>query len=71
MSGNVWEWVQDVFHPELRGGEDPLYEGHGDSRSLRGGSWLNDPRNLRLGGRHNAPLHTRYNFIGLRLAENL
>ena len=49
MTGNVWEWVQDVYNKELLGGKDPLYEGEEYLRSLRGGSWSYDDRSLRLG----------------------
>jgi formylglycine-generating enzyme required for sulfatase activity len=58
MSGNVYEWVKDCYandtyqsrgpHPTLVPIEDPF---GCDSRVLRGGSFLNGPRDLRSAGR--------------------
>ncbi|MEO0988950.1 MAG: formylglycine-generating enzyme family protein [Cyanobacteria bacterium J06639_14] len=55
LHGNVWEWCQDVWHPNYDGaptngtawmqGEDQ------DRRVLRGGSWNNFPRNCRSANR--------------------
>ena len=43
MSGNVWEWVQDIYAKKAygkHGRNDPIYEGSGSYRVFRGGSWL-------------------------------
>jgi formylglycine-generating enzyme required for sulfatase activity len=37
------------------------------SRLLRGGSWLNFPRNCRSAYRYNVPPDNRYNLIGFRV----
>ncbi|HMV68924.1 MAG TPA: formylglycine-generating enzyme family protein [Myxococcota bacterium] len=38
MSGNVWEWVWDVYGSSLKGGLDPVAGGAG-ARVYRGGCW--------------------------------
>ena len=55
MSGNVWEWVQDCWHPSFqnaptdgtvwKGGECPTHV-------IRGGSWCNDATYARAGFRY-------------------
>ena len=73
MSGNVWEWVLDVYNDELFGGEDPLYEGPGPYsmryRSLRGGGWRGNDRDLRLGYRNLGDPGDR--GVGFRLVRDL
>lgn len=43
MSGNVWEWCEDVFSPDYHHNtpaDNPLSRAGSDARSLRGGSFL-------------------------------
>ena len=46
MIGNVWEWVQDVWHEDYQGAPEDgsAWESGGDQgfRVVRGGSWNND-----------------------------
>ncbi|HLB70625.1 MAG TPA: SUMF1/EgtB/PvdO family nonheme iron enzyme [Candidatus Methanoperedens sp.] len=40
MHGNVWEWVQDVYHDNYDGAPDDgsAWEGDGSFRVFRGGN---------------------------------
>lgn len=44
MSGNVWEWVEDWYHPDYRGAPEDgraWIDPRGPGRVIRGGSWQN------------------------------
>ena len=56
MSGNVWEWVWDIYS--------------GSNRVLRGGSWGNIAGLTRVSFRHNATPEHRSPFLGIRLASS-
>ncbi len=47
MSGNVWEWCQDVWHEDYNGAPDDgsawVQGGDSSCRVVRGGSWINYP----------------------------
>jgi formylglycine-generating enzyme required for sulfatase activity len=58
MLGNVWEWVQDVGR------------GQGD-HVLKGGSFYNIPRDVRVSGRMSAPLDLRHRDLGFRCAASV
>jgi formylglycine-generating enzyme len=72
MSGNVWEWCQDIYNAHAykqHSQNNPIYEGSEANRVLRGGSWGDKSRGVRAPCRgDNAPDFRRYD-IGLRLAE--
>ncbi len=75
MSGNVWEWCRDVYAEDFYDDckakgvvEDPFSDGAwGDSRVLRGGSWLNNARHCRSARRVKLGFDARDNAVGLRL----
>ncbi|MDP3013907.1 MAG: formylglycine-generating enzyme family protein, partial [Candidatus Subteraquimicrobiales bacterium] len=41
MHGNVWEWVQDIWHDNYNGAptDGSSWEGDGSVRVIRGGEW--------------------------------
>jgi len=55
MSGNVWEWVQDCWHPNFQGApaDGNVWKGgECPTRVVRGGSWCNDASYARAGFRY-------------------
>jgi formylglycine-generating enzyme required for sulfatase activity len=75
MHGNVWEWVEDCWHADYKGGP-------GDSsawtdrcneraRALRGGSRIDPPRVLRSASRSRNIPGFRSSTVGLRVARTL
>ncbi len=74
MHGNVWEWTQDCSSEDLSGhpsnGSANL-DGSCDLRVLRGGSWGNDPGNLRSANRNRSTASRRFNSNGFRLLKTL
>jgi formylglycine-generating enzyme required for sulfatase activity len=73
MSGNVYEFVKDVYAVDAYtrlSEDDPVCEGPGIIRVLRGGSCNNGAQFLRCSHRQNAahmPPNPRSNHIGFRL----
>jgi len=74
MHGNVREWCQDLWHSSYEG--SPPTDGSawllsGDERDnyrvLRGGSWINGPRNCRSAARYYDGPNARSNVNGFRV----
>jgi formylglycine-generating enzyme required for sulfatase activity len=76
-SGNVWEWVEDCWHEKYEGASEdasPWLESDGGDcgrRVLRGGSWLNLPRDVRSANRLRYTADFRGDFVGFRLAQDI
>jgi formylglycine-generating enzyme required for sulfatase activity len=77
MSGNVWEWVEDCWHPNYKNapsdGRAWREENSGECgrRVMRGGSWDNEPVGLRSSVRGWYSAGLRDGDIGFRLAQDI
>ena len=75
MHGNVREWVQDCWHDDYDGapGDGSAWTTAGECgrRVLRGGSWINGPRNLRSAYRLRLDAENRRGSHGFRVAKTL
>jgi len=78
MHGNVWEWVEDVWHDNYKGAPTDgsawtKSEGKESSRYrvVRGGSWGYDPGLLRSAGRLRVDPDGRDVILGFRLSRTL
>lgn len=74
MAGNLWEWVEDHYRRSYKGA--PADGGAWSSnrhaaRVLRGGSWENQPRDLRSARRLWSRSESRLNSNGFRVAVTL
>ena len=72
MSGNVYEWCQDVYTSDYSDcpSNGSAYSGQGSNRVLRGGSWLGVARYCRSANRGNFSPGYRLSYLGLRLARS-
>ncbi len=73
MSGNVWEWCQDLYHDSYRDAPDDgsaWIAGDGSDRVMRGGGWYNRVSHCRVANRFNYSSSARNGNIGFRLAHS-
>lgn len=75
VHGNVWEWVQDIFHLDYNNaptdGAAWLSGGQGSKRVLRGGSWADSATSLRSASRMQNTAIVRNNNYGFRVARDI
>ena len=75
MHGNVWEWVEDGWHPNYEGapsdGSAWIIGGQQEMRALRGGSFTDGPQLLVSQVRNGTFDVHRYENIGFRVARTL
>ena len=74
MLGNVSEWTRDCWNERYAGGpvDGTAWEsGDCSRRGNRGGSWINQPGNLRAANRYRYPFSVdeRDRSIGFRVAR--
>jgi formylglycine-generating enzyme required for sulfatase activity len=65
MSGNVWEWCQDVYKAYPCNSNN---RGNSSYRVCRGGGWINGAQICRAAYRDNNWPRSRLSYIGFRLA---
>ena len=73
MLGDVWQWVADRFDRRYyteSDQTDPPGSAEGDMRVLRGGSWYNFERLVRVSGRGASNPTERLAINGFRCAGN-
>ena len=73
LHGNLWEWVQDVWKEDYKGApsDGSAYEGEGELRVMRGGSWADEEHYLRSAMRGRGYPEIRTNFTGFRVAREV
>jgi formylglycine-generating enzyme required for sulfatase activity len=75
VHGNVREWVHDQYHGNYEraplDGSIAVEGGNSPPRTLRGGSWNNDPASLRSAARYRRGLDVRFINAGFRVARAL
>jgi formylglycine-generating enzyme len=72
MLGNVWEWTEDVYdsaaYTKLPK-NNPVYEGSGEYRVMRGGGWSNGPLGVRSSHRVGLSPDFGHHALGFRLVK--
>jgi formylglycine-generating enzyme required for sulfatase activity len=74
MLGNVWEWVEDCYHPsydEAPTDGSAWTEQRCSQHVLRGGSWAGYPAAVRSALRLWFGPDVRLNVMGFRIARSL
>lgn len=73
MSGNVWEWTQDIYSDSAyqsgSGSTDPVNAGTSGNRVVRGGSWSHKPRDARCSNRDSRSPVYHVSYLGFRLVR--
>jgi formylglycine-generating enzyme required for sulfatase activity/predicted Ser/Thr protein kinase len=74
MLGNVFEWVQDCWHPDYRGSPSDgsaWLSGDCSQHDLRGGSWFTAPSYVSVTARNRFDTSYRSNSIGFRIVREI
>ena len=71
LAGNVWEWVADRYGDYPSGRQvNPSGPSTGETRVVRGGSWVDDPISVRGANRNRYARDAAYYFNGFRCAKD-
>jgi formylglycine-generating enzyme required for sulfatase activity len=73
MSGNVWEWVEDNWHPNYNSAPTnglAWISAFEKKRVIRGGSWANTSDSCRVSHREGRLPSDKTSYLGFRLALN-
>jgi formylglycine-generating enzyme required for sulfatase activity len=74
MHGNVYEWVEDCYHPDYKGAPtdgSAWLEPNCDTLRIRGNDWGEAPVFSRSGNRNDIDPKTRGDWIGFRVVREL
>jgi formylglycine-generating enzyme required for sulfatase activity len=74
MHGNVWEWVEDCFHPNYNQAPSDgtaWTTGECNVRMVRSGSWNYNPDALESAHREGRSTTNRDPYVGLRVGRTL
>jgi formylglycine-generating enzyme required for sulfatase activity len=72
MAGNVLEWTCSVYDKESKAPIQRCQEPFGEQELVvRGGSWSDEPRNVRSADRHRSRFDFQDYFLGFRLVREL
>ncbi len=72
MSGNVYEWVEDVYGEDAyakHSKSNPVVQSGGSERVARGGSWFHSEKESRSAKRNMFSAETPNTYVGFRLVK--
>lgn len=74
MLGNVWQWCEDIYASRAYARlpkDNPVYEGAGEYRVMRGGGWSNGPMGIRSSHRVGLTPSFGHHALGFRLVKDV